>query len=85
MARLAASQEREAILAWGRATSILRENLQKYRFECRSGSCSRMAHRAAARLIEKRHPSIGDPMNYAGAMYCDSKRARASVVQSGHG
>ena len=58
--------ERETILAWGRATNMLREVVQEYRFERRQGSYSSMAHVAAARLIEKLHPAIADPMTWAG-------------------
>jgi hypothetical protein len=60
------AQERAAILAWGRASNMLRDVVQEYRFERRSGSDSFIAHRVAASLIEKRHPSIGDPLNHAG-------------------
>ena len=58
--------EREAILAWARSTFMLQEIVQEYRFERRQGSYSSMAHIAAARLIERRHPAIGNTMTYAG-------------------
>lgn len=63
-ARLA--QEREAILAWARSTRMLIEIVQTYRFERRQGAFSSAAHAAAARLVEKMDPSIGNPLTYAG-------------------
>jgi len=63
-ARLA--QEREAILAWARSTRMLIEIVQAYRFERRQGAFSSAAHAAAAKLVEKMDPSIGDPLTYAG-------------------
>lgn len=63
-ARLA--QEREAILAWARSTRMLIEIVQAYRFERRQGTFSSAAHAAAARLVEKMDPSIGDPLTHAG-------------------
>jgi hypothetical protein len=63
-ARLA--QEREAILAWARSTRMLIEIVQAYRFERRQGAFSSAAHAAAARLVEKMDPSIGNPLTYAG-------------------
>jgi hypothetical protein len=63
-ARLA--QEREASLAWARSTRMLIEIVQTYRFERRQGAFSSAAHAAAARLVEKMDPSIGDPLTHAG-------------------
>jgi len=63
-ARLA--QEREAILAWARSTRMLIEIVQAYRFERRQRAFSSAAHAAAAKLVEKMDPSIGDPLTYAG-------------------
>jgi hypothetical protein len=63
-ARLA--QAREAILAWARSTRMLIEIVQTYRFERRQGAFSSAAHAAAARLVEKMDPSIGNPLTYAG-------------------
>jgi hypothetical protein len=63
-ARLA--QEREAILSWARSTRMLIEIVQAYRFERRQGAYSSVAHAAAARVVEKGDPSIGDPMTCAG-------------------
>ena len=60
--------EREEILAWGRATGMMREVVQEYRFERHSGTYSYKAHEAAARLIENAYPTIADPLNYAGVL-----------------
>ncbi len=60
--------EREEILAWGRTTGMMREVVQEYRFERHRGSYSYNAHEVAARLIEKAHPTIADPLNYAGVL-----------------
>jgi hypothetical protein len=62
----AIAQERDAILAWGRSTKMLIEIVQTYRFERRQGAYSSTAHAAAAKVVEKVDPSIGDPMTYAG-------------------
>jgi hypothetical protein len=61
-------QEREAILAWGRSTQMLRHVVQEYRFERHMGSRSHTAHAAAARLVAKADRSIADPLNYAGVL-----------------
>lgn len=58
--------EREEVLAWGRLTGMLREVVQHYRFERSVGAFSSAAHRAAAALIEKAHPTVPDPLNHAG-------------------
>lgn len=58
--------EREEILAWGRTTGMLREAVQSYRFERHRGSYSNTAHEAAAKRIEEVHPTITDPLYYAG-------------------
>ena len=63
-ARLA--QEREAVLAWARSTRMLIEIVQAYRFERRQGAYSSVAHAAAAKLVEKKDPSIADPLTWAG-------------------
>jgi hypothetical protein len=63
-ARLA--HEREAILSWARATRMLIEIVQAYRFERRQGAWSSAAHAAAASVVAKADPSIGDPMTWAG-------------------
>jgi hypothetical protein len=63
-ARLA--REREAILSWARATRMLIEIVQAYRFERRQGAWSSAAHAAAASVVAKADPSIGDPMTWAG-------------------
>lgn len=60
--------EREEILAWGRATGMLREVVQHYRFERSTGAWSYTAHLAAARHIEKTHPTVADPVNHAGVL-----------------
>ena len=60
--------EREEILAWGRATGMLREVVQQYRFERHTGRYSSTAHEAAAGLIEKLHRTIPEPINYAGVL-----------------
>jgi hypothetical protein len=60
--------EREEILAWGRSTGMLREVVQHYRFERSRGAYSYMAHQAAAALLEKAHPTVVDPVNYAGVL-----------------
>lgn len=60
--------ERAEILAWGRATGMLREVVQHYRFERSTGAWSQTAHLSAGRLIEKTHPTIQDPANHAGVM-----------------
>src|SRR5436190_2243363 len=52
------AKERDAILAWARATHMLIELAQEYRFERRRGSSSYMAHMAAAKLVRVRHPDI---------------------------
>ena len=63
-ARLA--RQRQAILAWARSTRMLIEIVQAYRFERRQGAWSSTAHAAAAKVVEKAAPSIGDPMTCAG-------------------
>lgn len=60
--------EREEILTWGRTTGMLREVVQHYRFERSTGAYSYMAHLAAAKHIEKTHPTVPDPVNRAGVM-----------------
>lgn len=62
------AQEREAIVAWGRSTGMLRDVVQEYRFERRRGAFSSSAHMAAAKVVEKADLSIVDPMNYAGVL-----------------
>lgn len=60
--------EREEILAWGRTTGMTRQVVAHYRAERHVGAWSHSAHLAAARLIEKVHPTIADPNHYAGVM-----------------
>ena len=60
--------EREEILAWGRTTGMTRQVVAHYRAERHVGSYSYTAHFAAAKLIEKAHPTIADPRNHAGVM-----------------
>ena len=60
--------EREEILAWGRVTGMLREVVQYYRFERHVGRYSHTAHQVAAKRIEEVHPTIPDPLNYAGVL-----------------
>ena len=47
---------------------MLREVVEEYRFERHRGSYSNTAHVAAAKLIEKNHTTITDPLNYAGVL-----------------
>lgn len=60
------AEQREAILAWARASKALMEIVQTYRFERRQGACSLDAHAAAARVVEQLDRSITDPGTYAG-------------------
>ena len=60
------AEQREAILAWARASKALMEIVQTYRFERRQGACSLDAHAAAARMVEQIDRSITDAMTYAG-------------------
>ena len=60
--------EREEILAWGRLTGMTRQVVAHYRAERHVGTYSYTAHFNAAKLIEKAHPTIVDPRNYAGVM-----------------
>ena len=60
--------EREEILAWGRTSGMTRQVVAHYRAERHVGAWSWPAHLAAARLIEKAHPTIADPGHYAGVM-----------------
>ena len=60
--------EREEILAWGRLTGMTRQVVAHYRAERHVGTYSYTAHFNAAKLIEKAHPTIADPRNYAGVM-----------------
>lgn len=60
--------ECEEILSWDRATSVMRGVVRHYRFERSIGSYSFTAHRAAAAFLEKAHPTVVDPMNYAGVL-----------------
>lgn len=60
--------EREEILAWGRLTGMTRQVVAHYRAERHVGTWSWPAHLAAARLIEKAHPTVTDPCHYAGVM-----------------
>jgi hypothetical protein len=60
--------EREEILAWGRITGMTRQVVAHYRAERHVGTWSWPAHLAAARLIEKAHPTVTDPCHYAGVM-----------------
>ena len=68
------AEERETILEWGRVTGMLREVVALYRFERHMGSWSYHAHVEAAKLIDKAHPPIFDPMNLAGVMIEWSER-----------
>ena len=65
---LADAIEREAILDWGRATGLLREVVQQYRFERRQGADTAAAHREAAKLVAAADPRIEDPSKYAHVM-----------------
>ncbi len=60
--------EREEILAWGRTTGMTRQVVAHYRAERHVGAWTLSAHHAAGRLIEKAHPTIADPVHYAGVM-----------------
>jgi hypothetical protein len=60
--------EREEILAWGRLTGMTRQVVAHYRAERHVGAWTLSAHHAAGRLIEKAHPTIADPVHYAGVM-----------------
>jgi hypothetical protein len=60
------AEQREAILAWARASKALMEIVQTYRFERRQGACSLDAHAAATRVVEQLDCSITDPRAYAG-------------------
>jgi hypothetical protein len=48
---------------------MLIEIVQAYRFERRQGAFSSAAHAAAAKLVEKMDPSIGDPLTYADVCF----------------
>ena len=62
-------EERQAIMAWGRAEKgRLMEVVQTYRFERRQGSNSNTAHTAAAKTVAQLDPTVGDPLNYAGVL-----------------
>ena len=65
---LADAIEREAILDWGRATGLLREVVQQYRFERRQGADSAAAYGEAAKLVAAADPRIEDPSKYAHVM-----------------
>lgn len=65
---LADAIEREEILGWGRATGLLREVVQQYRFERRQGADSAAAHLEAAKLVAAADPRIVDPSKYARVM-----------------
>jgi hypothetical protein len=60
------AEQREAILAWARASKALMEIAQTYRFERRQGACSLDAHAAATRVVEQLDRSVTDPRTYAG-------------------
>lgn len=60
--------EREEILAWGRLTGMTRQVVAHYRAERHVGTYSYTAHFNAAKIIERTHPTIADPRNYAGVM-----------------
>lgn len=60
------AEQREAILAWARASKALMEIVQTYRFERRQGACSLEAHAAAAMIVEQLDRSVTDPRTYAG-------------------
>ncbi len=60
------AEQREAILAWARASKALMEIVQTYRFERRQGARSPDAHAAAARMVEQLDRSVTDPRTYAG-------------------
>jgi hypothetical protein len=65
---LADAIEREEILCWGRATGLLREVVQQYRFERRQGADTAVAHDAAAKLVAAADPRIVDPLRHAKVM-----------------
>lgn len=58
--------QRDGILGWARKTKALMEIVQTYRFERRQGAFSYMAHRAAAKVVERVDPSVDDAMTHAG-------------------
>lgn len=63
------AEEREAILAWGRAAVMLGQVVAHYRAERHLGACSYRAHIESAKLLsEWAKVSIDDPMNYSGVM-----------------
>jgi hypothetical protein len=60
--------ERQLILAWGRAEKgRLMEVVQSYRFARRDGRYN-AAHDAAGKTVVQLDPTVGDPMNYAGVL-----------------
>jgi hypothetical protein len=61
--------ERQVIMAWGRAEKgRLMEVVQTYRFERRQGRYSNTAHAVAANTVAQLDPAVLDPMNYAGVL-----------------
>lgn len=72
--RLADEMERETILDWARASGLLREVVQQYRFERRQGADSRAAHCEAAKLVAAADPRIVDPLKYAHVMVAWAER-----------
>ena len=66
--RLADDIERETILGWARASGLLREVIQQYRFERRQGAGSPAAYDEAAKLVAAADPQIVDPLKYARVM-----------------
>jgi hypothetical protein len=62
-------EERQAILAWGRAVrGRTMEVVQTYRFERREGTYSDTAHKVAAKTVAALDPAVADPLNYAGVL-----------------
>ena len=53
-------------LAWARSTRMLVGVVQQYRFERRREFLSDITRMATAKLVRNKHPSIVDPVNYAG-------------------
>lgn len=61
-------RERQSILDWGRATGLLSDVVQQYRFARRQGASCTEAQLAASKPIELSAPSIPDPMTFANVM-----------------
>ena len=65
---MALCDERQAILAWGRAEKgRTMEVVQSYRF-ARRGGCYNNAHEDAAKTVVALDATVADPKNYAGVL-----------------